>query len=85
MINLVPLDDVVEESCKQSFSGEEQSEVDEFSGEEFDGRDEEIADPPVEKKVSEYYCFNGMRVKPCGGFAVAASAAAAPFRPPLHI
>ncbi|KAL7085582.1 hypothetical protein ACP275_14G289200 [Erythranthe tilingii] len=79
VINLIPLDDAVEESFKEHHAVEN-------TVEEINGGDDGIVDPTVEKAVSEYCNYNGIRVNPCGGFAAAAAAAAVTtFRPPLHI
>ncbi|PIN07381.1 hypothetical protein CDL12_20060 [Handroanthus impetiginosus] len=78
VLNLIPLDDAVKESCKEHWvEGEENVEA---TGEEIDGGDEEIGDPTVEEVGTKCIVYNGVGVNPCGGFGVAVAA----FRSPVH-
>ncbi|KAI3465060.1 hypothetical protein Pfo_021723 [Paulownia fortunei] len=85
VLKLVPLDDAVEESCKEHRCGGGEEKLDcpenmAVPGEEINDGDEGISDPAVEEVLAECYKYNGIGVNPCGGFGVAVAA----FRPPVH-
>ncbi|KAK4428447.1 hypothetical protein Salat_1144300 [Sesamum alatum] len=88
VLNLIPLDDVVEESWKDHRAGEAEEEFlddmaapvdDEISG----GDDQGVSDLTVEEEIPECYKYTGTPINPCGGFGVATVAVPA-FRPPVR-
>ncbi|GFP79040.1 hypothetical protein PHJA_000047500 [Phtheirospermum japonicum] len=75
VLNLVPLNDVVEEEEDQG--QKEETEAIGINGDEIDGADGEVSDPTVGELVPRCYTYNnGLGVNTCGGFAA--------FRPPVH-